>query len=91
MSATTVFAPQLRSALEGSVSALRRLAESQLPPGVERRMHELGERKELLSESERDEYSDLVDFWRHRTLEKAEAAVALQRLCEAAPDLVSSL
>ena len=91
MSETTNVAPQLRRALEGSLAALRRLAESELPPPVAQRMHQLGERKDSLEDAERDEYLALVSFWKSRTLEKAEAAVALQRLREAVPDLVASL
>ena len=51
-----------------------------MPAAVVQRMHQLGERKEYLA---------LVNFWKSRTLEKAEAAVALQRLREAVPDLVA--
>ncbi len=88
MSATRDVAPQLRKALEGSLSALRRLADSELPAPVVQRMQQLGERKDTLADEERDEYLALVSFWKSRTLEKAEAAVALQRLKEAVPDLV---
>jgi|GEM_PF-1036810 len=88
MSATTDVAPQLRKALEGSLSALRRLADSELPAPVAQRMQQLGERKDMLAEAERDEYLALVSFWKSRTLEKAEAAVALKQLKEAIPDLV---
>ena len=42
------------------------------------------------TQKERDEYLALVSFWKSRTLEKAEAAVALQRLREAIPDLVTA-
>lgn len=87
MSATTEIAPQLRRALEGSLDALKRLAGSEIPTAVVRRMHELGERKEELVPAEQDEYLDLVNFWKSRTLEKAEATVALQRLRDAVPDL----
>ena len=88
MSATRDVAPQLRKALDGSLSALRRLADSELPAPVVLRMQQLGERKDALVDAERDEYLALVSFWKSRTLEKAEAAVALQRLKEAVPDLV---
>lgn len=88
MSDTTDVAPQLRKALEGSLSALRRFADSELPAPVVQRMQQLGERKDTLADTERDEYLALVSFWKSRTLEKAEAAVALQRLKEAVPDLV---
>lgn len=87
MSATTEMAPQLRRALEGSLDALKRLAGSEIPTVVVRRMHELGERKEELAPAELDEYLALVSFWKSRTLEKAEASVALQRLRDAVPDL----
>ena len=87
MSATTEIAPQLRRALEGSLDALKRLAGSEIPTAIVRRMHELGERKEELVAAEQDEYLDLVNFWKSRTLEKAEATVALQRLRDAVPDL----
>ena len=50
-------------------------------------MQLLGDRTDTLADSERDEYLALVNFWRSRTLEKTEAAVALQRLREAVPDL----
>lgn len=43
-------------------------------------MQQLGERKEVLADAEREEYLALVTFWKSRTLEKAEADVALQRL-----------
>jgi hypothetical protein len=80
-------APQLRRALEGSLDALKRLAGSEFPSAVVRRMNQLGERKEELAPAEQDEYLALVNFWKSRTLEKAEAAVALQRLRDAVPDL----
>lgn len=88
MSDTTDVAPQLRKALEGSLSALRRLADSELPAPVVQRMQQLSERKDTLADTEHDEYLAIVSFWKSRTLEKAEAAVALQRLKEAVPDLV---
>jgi DNA-binding protein H-NS len=90
MSAITDVAPQLRRALEGSLAALRRSAESELPAPVAQRMHQLGEHKDTLADAEREEYLALISFWKSRTLEKAEAAVALQRLREAAPDLVAT-
>lgn len=90
MAGTTDVAPQLRKALEGSLSALRRLADSEMPTPVVQRMHQLGERKDTLADAEREEYLALVSFWKSRTLEKAEAAVALQRLRDAVPDLVKA-
>ncbi len=81
--------PQPRRAIEGSVAALQRLAESDLPASLESRLRDLGQRKDSLREAELEEYSSLVDFWKSRTLEKAEAAVALQRLRAAIPDLAA--
>ena len=53
MAGTTDTAPQLRTALEGSLAALRRSAEGELPAAVVQRMHQLGERKDDLADTER--------------------------------------
>ena len=74
---TTDVAPQLHKALEGSLAALRRSAEGELPAAVVQRMHYLGERKDGLADADREEYLALVTHWKFRTLENAEAAVAL--------------
>lgn len=89
MSAVSTADPELFRALEGCVTALRRMAEYELPDSLAARMHELGENKEFLSESERGELMALVDLWRERTLEKLEAQVALKRLREHCPALVN--
>lgn len=73
--------------LQSCIHPLRLLAESQLPPKLAHRMHTLGENKEFLSETEREELSALVDFWRQRTVEKLEAQVALKRLEAKFPSL----
>lgn len=78
MSAVEV-APQVRPLLEGAVAALQRVANSDLDPDVVERMHQLGERKEFLDPVEKQEYARLVNFWMKRTIEKADATVALQR------------
>ena len=90
MSANDV-APQLRQALEGTVAALKRVADAELDSDVVQRMHRLGDRKEFLDASEKQEYDWLVNFLMNRTLEKAEATVALQRLRDAVPDLAASM
>ena len=89
MRGRTDVAPQLRRALEGSLAALWRSAEAELPAAVVQRMHQLAERNEELADAEREEYLALVTYWKSRTLEKAEAAVALQQLREAVPDLAA--
>ena len=90
MSAVEV-APQVRPLLEGAAAALQRVADSELDPDVVERMHQLGERKEFLDPVEKQEYASLVNFWMKRTIEKADATVALQRIRDAVPDLVASL
>ena len=57
--------------------------------GLTQRMHELGERKEYLTQAEQDELLALVDFAQKRTMEKLEAQAALVRLRAALPGLVS--
>jgi hypothetical protein len=52
-------------------------------------MHELGERKEYLTQAEHDELLALVEFAQKRTIEKLEAQTALARLRAALPGLVS--
>jgi len=71
--------------LEGSLAA-----DSELAEPVAQRMHQLGERKDVLADAEPDEYLALVSFWKSQTLAKAEAAVALQRRREAIADLVTA-
>lgn len=86
MSALTADADVL-SALREGVEALRHLAEYELPPTLQRRMHELGENKEFLGPREHDELMELADFAQARTLEKVKAMLALQRLRQAVPSL----
>lgn len=80
--------PAVRSALDRAVDLLRRLAAYELEPGIDRRMLDLGERKEFLNEEEHAELDALVEFWRKRNLEKAEAGVILKDLSESLPELV---
>ena len=68
--------------------ALRPVAEYVLEPALDRRLRDLGERKEFLSAEEHAELHDLVAFTRRRSIEKLEARLALQRLFEIAPELV---
>ena len=81
--------PQFQSAIEACVFSLRRMAEYELDPILSQRMHELGERKEYLSQEEHNELLALVDFSQKRTLEKLEAQLALTRLRAALPDLLA--
>jgi hypothetical protein len=76
------------AALEASAAALRRVAGYTLDPAVDRRLLELGERKEFLSPAEHDELLAWVAFTQQRSLEKLQAEAALQRLLAAYPELV---
>jgi hypothetical protein len=67
-------------ALRTSTAALRRSANYSLPAELDRRMLDLGERKDSLSGSEAAELQAWVKFTQQRSLEKFEAQVALQRL-----------
>lgn len=84
----TTLDPAARAALDRAVDLLRRLAAYELEPGIDRRMLDLGERKDSLDEDEREELAALVEFWRKRNLEKAEACEILEKLGEAVPELV---
>jgi hypothetical protein len=81
--------PQFQRAIQACAVALRRMADYELDPSLHRRMHELGERKELLSPGEHEELLALVDFAHQRTLEKLEAQTALERLRTALPGVLS--
>ena len=75
--------------LRDCARALRPVAEYELEPALDRRMRDLGERKEFLTLKEHAELLDLVAFVRHRSLEKLEAQLVLQRLREIAPEVVA--
>jgi hypothetical protein len=79
---------QLKTVLLPAVAALRRLADYELKPSLDRRMQRLSERKEFLGKDEHAELLALVTFAERRTLEKLQAEVALQRLHELLPELV---
>jgi len=75
--------------LRDCVRALRPVADYELEPALDRRMRDLGERKEFLSPDEHAELLDLVSFTRRRSIEKLAAHVALRRLGEMAPEAVA--
>jgi hypothetical protein len=87
MSATALPEPAWHAALMSSVSALRRLAEYQLPPELDRRVLDLGERKESLTPAEREELLAWVAFTQQRSAEKLDAEIALRRLAGVCPEL----
>lgn len=89
MSADAPIEPQWRAALLSSVAALRRVASYTLPPELDRRGLELGERKDALTEDERAELLAWVEFTQQRSAEKLEAEVALRRLVSVCPELAN--
>jgi hypothetical protein len=81
--------PQFQLAIQACAVALRRMADYELDPSLHRRMQELGDRKEFLSQGEHKELLALVDFAHKRTIEKLEAQVALDRLHTVLPGVLS--
>ncbi len=75
--------------LRDCARALRPVADYQLEPALDRRLRDLGERKEFLTVEEHAELIDLVAFSRKRSIEMLGARLALQRLNEIAPQVVS--
>lgn len=89
MSSSAIAEPARRDALESSTSALRRLAGYTLPVELDRRILDLGERKESLSPQEKAELLAWVQFTQERSVEKFEAEVALRRLAAVFPELAA--
>lgn len=79
----TSAAMPLQSALASTAEALRRVANYALPAALDRRILDLGERKETLSPDERAELLAWVAFTQELSAEKFAAEVALRRLEEA--------
>lgn len=89
MTSTATAEPDRRAALASSAAALRRVAGYALPPALDRRLLELGERKDALTPDERAELLAWVDFTQQRSADRLAAEVALRWLAEAYPDLPS--
>jgi predicted house-cleaning noncanonical NTP pyrophosphatase (MazG superfamily) len=83
--------PQFQSAIQAYVVALHRMADYELDPPLQRRLHALGERKEFLTAADHEELLALVDFVHQRTIEKLEAQTALARLRTAIPGVLPDL
>jgi hypothetical protein len=83
---STMIQPAGSAALAVSRSALRRLANYTLPPELDRRILDLGERKNSLSGDERAELLAWVAFTQQRSIEKIEAEVALRELADSFPE-----
>ncbi len=87
MSATAIAEPARRAALASSRAAHRRVAAYALPPELDRRILDLGERKDSLTDDERAELLAWVAFTQRQSLDKLEAEVALRRLADVFPEL----
>lgn len=87
MSASAPAEPAWQDAVASSAAAHRRVAAYALPPELDRRILDLGERKETLTPEERAELLAWVAFTQQRSIEKAEAEVALRRLAAICPEL----
>jgi hypothetical protein len=79
--------PDRQAALRSSAEALRRLANYILSPELDRRVLELGERKDTLTPNERAELLAWVAFTQQRSIDTAEAQAALRRLTAVFPEL----
>jgi len=84
---SAVAEPAQRAALVSSTATLRRLAAYELPLELDRRVLDLGERKETLTPDERAELLAWVTFTQQRSVEKFEAEVALRRLADVFPEI----
>jgi hypothetical protein len=89
MNVSTTTDPARQAAITSSVSALRRVAAYTLPPELDRRILDLGERKEQLTPEERAELHAWVEFTQKRSAERLEAESALDRLAAAYPELAT--
>ena len=72
--------PRVLAALQSCVQALRPVANYTLPPALDQRMLDLGERKEFLEPAEHQQLLALVEFAQDRTLEKLRAELALRQI-----------
>lgn len=81
--------PVTRTALTASAGALRRVAAYTLPSALDRRILDLGERKESLTPDEHAELLAWVAFTQQRSAERLEAETALRRLAAVDPALAA--
>jgi hypothetical protein len=87
MSATAATDSARNDALQATAQALQRAAGFILPPELDRRILELGERKDCLTNDERGELLAWVAFTQQRSIDIAEARIVLRRLAAAFPEL----
>ena len=87
MVATAMSDSTREAALRSSAKALSRAVAYELPPELDRRILDLGERKVELSDHERAELMAWVAFVQERSLEKFSSELALRKLNDAFPEL----
>lgn len=86
MTQATLDDARVQSALRRGVSALARVADYVLPAALDRRLQQLGERKEYLGAAEHEELLALVAFTHDRTIEKLQSELARRDLQQFLPD-----
>jgi predicted MarR family transcription regulator len=86
---STLLDPAQLVAVSKSLIAHRRVAGYTLPPALDAKRSDLSERKESLTAEERAELLGLVAFTQARSIEMAEAELAIRRLTDAYPELVA--
>lgn len=84
-----VLDPTQLAAVSKSLATHRRVAAYTLPPALDAKLLDLSERKEALTPDERAELLGLVAFTQDRSIEKAEAELAIRRLTAAYPELAA--
>jgi hypothetical protein len=82
----TAAPPDRLQAVAASAAALRRTAGYALPPELDRRLLDLGEREDALGPAERAELLAWVAFTQQRSLDKLAAEAALRGLAAAFPE-----
>lgn len=80
------FDPTVRDAVKASESTLRRIATYVLPPELDRRLLDLGERKSDLTGEEKSELFAWVAFTQQRSHDRLEAELALRKIESAWPE-----
>lgn len=86
---STLTEPAQLAAVSKSLATHRRVAAYTLPPALDAKLLDLSERKESLTPDERAELLGLVAFTQARSVEIAEAELAIRRLTDAYPELAA--
>jgi hypothetical protein len=87
---TVPLSPQVRDALRACAEALDHRSAFELDAPLNRRMRDLGERKDSLAKEEYEELLSLIALSEQRTREKLEAELALRQLREVVPEFIGS-